>query len=94
MSQNYDSSCSGVGYVISLSMVVGFVGFVLYKITPLRALPLSGAVLSGGNSGKLFIDGEATAQTSLFGLVWFDASNTDNPNVVRLNLTNAFWCFL
>lgn len=40
--------------------------FVLYKITPLRALPLFGVVPSGGNSGKLFIDGEATAQTPLF----------------------------
>lgn len=66
---------------------------VLYKITPLRALPLSGAVPSGGKSGKLFIDGEVTAQTPLAGLVWFDAGNTDNPNMVRINLTNAFWCF-
>lgn len=67
--------------------------FVPYNITPLGALPLSGAVPCGGNSGKLFIDGEATAETPLFGLAWFDAGNTDNPNVVRLNLTNAFWCF-
>lgn len=51
--------------------------FVLYKITPLRALPLFGAVPSRGNSGKLFIDGEATAQTPLFTLVWFDAGNSD-----------------
>lgn len=59
--------------------------FVLYNITPLRALPLSGAVPSGGNSGKFFIDGEAPAQTPLFGWVWFDAGDTDNPNMVRLD---------
>lgn len=68
-------------------------GLVLYKITPLRALPLSGAVPSEDNSGKLFTDVGATAQTSLSGLMWFDLGNTDNPNMVRLNLTNAFWCF-
>lgn len=68
-------------------------GFVLYKITPLRALPLFEAVPSGGNSGKLLIDGKATAQTPLFGLVWFDAGDTDNPSMERLTLTHAFWCF-
>lgn len=67
--------------------------FVLYKVTLLRALPSSGAVPSGGSSGRLFIDGEATAKTPLFGLVQFDAGNSDNPSMMRLNLTKPFWCF-